>query len=126
MPTVTAVGRGVDLAAGGAEVDAALVVGVSEGVNGHGVAEDVDVTVLLREAVGQRLPIVAAGAAAEDLQLTVEGEVLGIAFDGDDVDGFGLVGVDIDQLSPASSERITSQCFCMKSVRGVAGFMAMW
>ncbi len=67
-----------------------------ERVDGHGVAQDVDVAVLLGEAVGERLPLVAAGAAAEDAELAIEGEVLGVALDGDDVDGFGLVGVDVD------------------------------
>ena len=67
-----------------------------EGVDGHGVAEDVDVAVFLREAFGEGLPLVAAGFAAEDLELAVEGEVLGVGFDGDDVDGVGLVGVDVD------------------------------
>ena len=60
-----AFGGCVDLAAGRAEVDAALV----ERVDGHGVAQDVDVAVLLREALGQRLPLVAAAAAAVDAQL---------------------------------------------------------
>ena len=72
LPGVAAVGGDVDLAAGGAEVDAAVV----EGVDGHGVAEDVDVAVLLGQALGERLPLVAAGAAAVDLQLAVDGEVL--------------------------------------------------
>src|SRR5262249_41740880 len=46
-PGVAGIGRAVDLAAGGSEVDAAGV----EGVDGHGVAEDVDVAVLLRQAL---------------------------------------------------------------------------
>src|SRR5215207_3116558 len=50
VPRVAAVGGAVDLAAGGAEVDAAVV----EAVDGHGVAEDVDVAVGLREALCQR------------------------------------------------------------------------
>ena len=62
-PIVAGVGGAVDLAAGGAEVDAAVV----ECIDGHGIAEDVDVAVFLREAVGEGLPLVAAGAAAEDL-----------------------------------------------------------
>ena len=56
-PVVAAVGRAVDLAAGSAEVDAAVV----ERVDGHGVAQDVDVAVLLRQALGQWLPLVASG-----------------------------------------------------------------
>src|SRR3712207_7950428 len=40
----------------GAEVHAARV----ERVDGHGVAQDIDVAVLLRQALRQRLPLVAA------------------------------------------------------------------
>ena len=97
-----------------------------------------DVAVLLRKALAERLPLIAAGAAAEDLQLAVDGKMLRVALDGHDVDGLGLMGVDVDdeaevggqvaadlgQLSPALSERITSQCFCMKSTSGRAGCMA--
>jgi hypothetical protein len=43
-PSVTGIGRAVDLTSGGAEIDAALI----EGVDRHGVAEDVDVAVFLR------------------------------------------------------------------------------
>ncbi len=100
LPGVAGVGGAVDLAACCAEVDAAVV----EGVYGHGVAEDVDVAVLLREAARERLPVVAAGAAAEDLQLAVEGEVFGVALDGDDVNGLGLVGVDVDDEAEVGRE----------------------
>ena len=58
-------GETVDLAAGGAEVDAARI----ERVDGHRVAQDVDVAVSLRQAFGERLPLVAAGAAAVDAEL---------------------------------------------------------
>ena len=44
----------------------------------------------------------AAGAAAPDAEFTVDGEVLGVALDGDDVDGFGLVGVDVDAEAEVS------------------------
>ena len=41
-------------------------------------------------------PLVAAGARAVDLQLAFKRKVLGVALDGNDVDRFGLVGVDVD------------------------------
>ena len=71
-PVVAGIGRAVDLAAGGAEVDAAVV----ERVDGHGVAEDVDVAVLLRQALGERFPFVAAGVAAVDAEFAFGREVL--------------------------------------------------
>src|SRR5262249_23722670 len=57
-PAVAGVGRGVHLAAGGAEIDAALV----ERIGGHRVAQDVYVAVLLRQALRERLPFVSARA----------------------------------------------------------------
>src|SRR5882724_1701122 len=47
-PGIAGVGGNVDLAAAGAEVDAAGI----EGVYRHGVAEDVDVAIALRQALG--------------------------------------------------------------------------
>ena len=65
--------------------------------------------------------------------------MLGVALDRHDVDGVRLVGMDVmanpksvGKLpltschdSPASSLRMTSQCFCMKSTFGRAGCIAM-
>ena len=113
-PVVAGVGGGVDLAAGGAEIDAAGV----EGVDGHGVAQDIDVAILLGQAVGERFPFVAAGAAAVDAELSFGGIVLGIAFDGDDVDGFGLVGVNVDGEAEIGGE------IAADFVPGVAGVVA--
>ena len=59
------------LAAGGAKIDTALV----QRVHGHGVAQHVDVAVFLRQALGEWLPLVAAGLAAEDPQLAFVDEV---------------------------------------------------
>ena len=59
-----------NLPAGRAEVDAARI----ERVDRHRVAQHVDVAVLLREAVGERLPLVPAGAAAEDASLPSGGK----------------------------------------------------
>src|SRR5580700_6000361 len=91
-PVVSGVRGSVDLAAGGAEVDAAFI----ERVDGHSVAQYVDVTVALRETFGEFLPFVPAGAAAIDAEFAVEGEMLAVAFDGDDVNRFRLVGVNVD------------------------------
>jgi hypothetical protein len=97
---VASVGGGVDLAAGGAEIDAAGI----EGVDGHCVAENVDVAILLGEAGGEGFPIVAAGAAAVDAEFSLGGVMLGIAFDGDDVDGLGFVGVNVDDEAEIGGE----------------------
>src|SRR6267378_5084038 len=91
-PAVSRVGRGVYLPAAGAEIYAALV----ERIDGHGIAQHVDVAVALRQAFGQRLPLVSAGAAAEYAQLAIWNKVFRIALDGDDVNGFRLVRVNVD------------------------------
>src|SRR5437660_1286872 len=91
-PTVARVGGTVHLPARRAKVDATFI----ERVDGHGIAQYVYVAVLLRQPLGQRFPFVAAGFAAVDTQLAVEGEVFSIALDGHDVDGFRFVGVDVD------------------------------
>ena len=92
-PRVARVGRGVHLPAGRAEVDAAGV----ERVDGHRVAQHVHVAVALRQSLGQRLPLVAAGAAPIDAQLAVERIVLGVALDRHDVDRLRLVRVHVDR-----------------------------
>jgi len=91
-PSVTGIGRAVDLASGGAEIDAALI----EGVDRHGIAEDVDVAVFLRETLGEFFPFVAAGAAAVNPEFAVGNKMLAVALDRDDVDGVRLVSVDVD------------------------------
>ena len=101
-PGIPGVGRDVDLAAGRAEVHAAGV----ERVDGHRVAQDVDVAVALGEALGQRLALVAPGPAAVDAQAAVGRVVLGVALDRNDVDGLRLVGVDLD----GEAEVSTFQC----------------
>ena len=91
-PVVARIGRHVHLAARRAEVDAARL----ERVDRHRFAQDVDVTVALRQPVGERLPLVPAGAAAVHAQLAVGGIVFRVALDRHDVDGVRLVGVDVD------------------------------
>ena len=71
VPGVAGIGGGVDLAAGGAEVDAAVV----ERVDGHGIAQHVDVAVCCGRPLVSGFPLVAAGAAAKDAKLAVEREV---------------------------------------------------
>ena len=51
----------------------------------------------LRQALGQRLPLLAAGAAAVDAQLAVRRYVLVVALDRHDVDRLRLVGVHRDR-----------------------------
>ena len=99
-PVVASIRRRVHLTASRSEVDAALV----EGVDSHCVAENVDVAVVLGQAVREEFPIVAAGAAARDAELPVRWVVLGVALDRDDVDGLGLVGVDADRESEVAGE----------------------
>src|SRR5271166_5759319 len=77
LPAVSGVGGGVYLSPGGAEVDPAGV----EGVDGHRVAEHVDVAVLLREALGERLPLAPAGTAAVDAQPALRREMVRVAGD---------------------------------------------
>jgi hypothetical protein len=89
LPVVARVRRDVDLAAGGAEVHAAGI----ERVDRHRVAQHVHVAVFLRQAVGQRLPGVAAGAAAVHAQLALGRVVLRVALDRHDVDGVRFVRV---------------------------------
>ena len=84
--------RRVHLPAGGAEINAAGI----ERIDGHGVAQHVHVAIALRQALGERLPFVSAGAAAVDAQLSFERKMLRVALDRDDVNGFRLVRVNVD------------------------------
>ncbi len=78
--------------AGGAEIDAAFI----ERVEGHRFAQNVHVTVVLRQAFGKCLPLVPARPAPVDAQLAIGWKVLRVALDGDDVDGLRLMGVNVD------------------------------
>src|SRR5580698_4070512 len=94
-PAVSRVGRRVYLAAAGAEIHSAFV----QRVDGHRIAQDVNVAVFLWQTAAQRFPLVAAGAAAEHAQLAIRDKVLRITFDRDDVDGLRLVCVDVNYES---------------------------
>src|SRR5262249_37830457 len=92
---VARLGRAVHPTTGRPEVDPARV----ERVDGHRVAEHVDVAVALRQPSCERLPLVATGPAAVHAQLAVGRIVLGVALDRDDVDRLGLVRVHVDRES---------------------------
>src|SRR5208283_1695383 len=77
----------------GAEINSAGI----QSIDGHGITQNVYIAIALWEAVGECFPFIAAAAAAVNAQLAIERKVLGIALDGDDVDGFGLVRMDINR-----------------------------
>ena len=99
-PVVAGIGRGVHLPAGGAEIDAAGI----EGIDGHRIAQHVDVAIALRQAVGQRLPLVSTAAAAVDAQLAVGRIVLRVALDRHNVDGLRLVRVHVDRKAEVARQ----------------------
>src|SRR5258708_405088 len=66
--------------------------------------QDGHVAVALRQTLGQRLPVVAAAAAAVDTQLAVEREVLGVALDRHHVDGLRLVRVYVDRKAEVARQ----------------------
>src|SRR5438105_2830417 len=94
-PGVSGIGRRVDLSPCCAEVDAAGI----ERVDRHRVAQHVDVAVALRQSLRERLPLVAAGAAAVHAQLAIGRVVLGVALARHHVDRLGLVRVHVDRKS---------------------------
>ncbi len=69
-----------------AEVHAAAV----QRIHRHRVAQHIHIAVRLRQPLGQRLPLVAARAAAVNAQLPVGGIVLRVALDRHHIDGLGL------------------------------------
>src|SRR5258708_4800683 len=93
LPRVTTVGRAVNLPARGAKIHAARF----QRVNGHGIAQYIDVAILLRQSFRQRLPLVSTGPAAIHPQFSVRREMLGIALDGDDVNGFRFMRVNVNR-----------------------------
>src|SRR5256885_2149525 len=90
--TDSGTGRCIYRPAGGAEIHATLI----EGVDGHGIAQNVYVAVVLRQTFGKRFPLVPARATAVHAQLAIGREVLPVAFDGDHVDSLRLVRVYVD------------------------------
>ena len=66
-PCVTGVGRSINLAAGGAEINAARI----ERVDRHRVAQHIHVAIALRQTFRQFFPLVAAGPAAIDAQFAI-------------------------------------------------------
>src|SRR5262249_26445304 len=75
------------------EVDAALV----ERVDGHRVAQDIYVAVLLRQTLRQWLPLVSTRLAAEDTQLAFVNVVLAVALDRNYVNRVWFVRIHVDR-----------------------------
>src|SRR5713101_6661483 len=93
IPRVAAIGGGINLSAGGAEINAARF----ERVNGHRVAQHVHVTILLWQTFREWFPFISAGAAAIHAQLAVRRKMFGVALDGDDEDRFRFVRVNVNR-----------------------------
>src|SRR5256885_2130479 len=74
----------------------AIRTGPSMNIDGHRIAQDVDVAIALRQAFRERLPLVAAGLAAIDAKFAFGRIMFAVALDRDDVNGFGFVRVDVD------------------------------
>src|SRR5690348_1261761 len=100
IPAISGIGRRIDLSAGGSEVDSAFV----EGVDRHGVAQNVYVTVLLRETLGERFPLVSTRTAAEYTELALVYVVLRVALDGNNVNGLGLPRMHVDHKAKISGQ----------------------
>src|SRR6266481_3292489 len=92
VPRFAAFGRHVNLPAGGSEIDATRL----QRVNGHRVAQHVDVAVLLRQTPGERFPFISARATAIYAQLSVGRKMFRIAFNRDDIDCLRLVRVNLN------------------------------
>lgn len=104
VPVVAAIRRAIHFATSGAKVDPAAIATVY----GHRLAENVDVAVLLWEAVGECLPIVATRSAAINPQLSIGNEVLGVAFDRNDVNRFGFVRVYVNRKSEVAWKAVAN------------------
>ena len=94
-PTLSRIGRRVNLSAAGAEIDPAFV----ERIHRHRISQNVHVTVALRQTFGERFPLIAAGAAAIHAQPAIRNKMLGVALDRNDIEGLRFVGVNIDDES---------------------------
>src|SRR5690606_18718075 len=99
-PCVAAIGRPVHLAAGGTEIDSARV----EGVDGHGIAQYIDVAIALWQPVCERFPFVASRAASVHTQLSIRRIMFGVAFYGNDIDRFRLMCMDVDDKTKVGGE----------------------
>ena len=66
-PVVSSIGRCVYLSSGRSEVHPALV----ERIDGHRIAQHVDIAVALRQTFRKRLPLVSTGPTAIDAQLSI-------------------------------------------------------
>ncbi len=92
LPVIPGISRYVDLATRGTKVNATGI----QLVDGHGIAQHIDVTVLLRQAVRQRLPVVSSAAAAVDTQSSLQGKMFRITLDRHDINGIRFMRMHID------------------------------
>ncbi len=90
--------RDIHLATRRTEVDTALV----QRIRSHGIAQDVHITILLRQALGQRLPLVATCATAIDAQLAFVNVMLRVALDRYHVNGFRFMRMHFDRKPEVS------------------------
>src|SRR5438874_6951147 len=99
-PVIAGICGAIHLAASGAEVDSARI----ERIDGHRVAQDVHVAIALRQAFRERLPFIAAGAAAINAQLSIKREMLRVTLDRHHVNGIRLVRMNVDGEAKVSRQ----------------------
>src|SRR5437868_3367781 len=91
-PATARIRTGVNLSTGCAEIDAALVYRIDS----HGVAQHVNVAIVLGKALGQSFPFVSALAAPEHLELSVQRIMFTVALDWDNINRFRLMRMNLD------------------------------
>src|SRR5690606_21033783 len=99
-PGIARVGGDVHLSARSSEIDSARV----EGVDGHGIAQYIDVAIALWQPVCERFPFVASRAASVHTQLSIRRIMFGVAFYGNDIDRFRLMCMDVDDKTKVGGE----------------------
>ena len=90
----------------------------SKRVHRHRVAQHIHIAIALRQAFGQRLPLVAAAAAAIHAQLPIRRIMSPIALDRDDVNRLRLVRVNVDHEAEIGGQ------IAADLAPGVAGIIA--
>src|SRR3954449_4148548 len=65
-------------------------------MDAHSAAQHVDITILLRESIGEGFPFIPSGSAAVNAELAVGREMFRVALDWDDEDSLRFVGMDRD------------------------------
>src|SRR5438477_3209945 len=99
-PVIAGICGAIHLAASGAEVDSARI----ERIDRHSIAQYVDVAIALRQAFRERLPFIAAGAAAINAELSIKREMLRVTLDRHHVNGIRLVRMNVNRKSEISRQ----------------------